>query len=469
MDPKVTAYWNKCKELLREELTESAFKTWFAAIEPLQYENGVLLLQLQSRFVAEYIEENYSSLLGHVLFRVFGPGTRLEYNILVDSTNGIGTKVYSQGVEREKLVMGGPVHSPAFMAQQVHEPQLPALDSRLNASQTFDSFVQGEVNRMVRTVALAVAREPGKTAFNPLFIYGGSGVGKTHLLNAIGNQAKALYPNKRVLYLSANDFKMQYMTASNPQNNDVANFLNFYQTIDVLLVDDIQFLTRLSKTQEVFFHIFNYLHQSGKQIVLASDKSPLDIKDVDDRLITRFKWGFSGELKRPDFTLRRDILKNKIDRDGVDLSEEIIDFIAKNVRNNVRDLEGVLASLLAYSTLTDEQISLELAEKVVNQIVDVTVAILSQQNIVDAVCDEMGVTPEELMSKSRSKEVAQARQVAMYLTKKLLNKPLQDIGNYFGGRSHATVLHAISCVKNQIEEDPVFSKQVRRLESRLVK
>ena len=469
MEDKASIYWDKCKELLRGELTDSAYNMWFAGITPLRFENGVLLLQLQSPFVAEYIEDNYSSLLGHVLFRVCGPGTRLEYRIPIDSTSGAGITTYSQGVEKEKLLLDRPPQSAVSRAQQTYEPQLPPLDSRLNTTQTFDSFVQGEVNRMVRTVALAVARDPGKTAFNPLFVYGGSGVGKTHLLNAIGNQVKAQYPAKRVLYLSANDFKMQYMSASNPQNNDVANFLNFYQTIDVLLMDDIQFLTNLKKTQEVFFHIFNHLHQLGKQIVLASDKSPLEIKDVDERLITRFKWGFSGELRRPDFSLRRDILKNKVDRDGVDISEEIIDFIAKNVRDNVRDLEGVLASLLAYSTLTDEQISLELAERVVSQIVDVTVATLTVNNIIEAVCDEFKVTQEQIFSQARLREITQARQVSMYLTKKLLDKPLQEIGNYYGGRTHATVLHAISCVKDQMTVDPVFKRQVTRLESRLVK
>ncbi len=467
MEDKASVYWDKCKDLLRGELTESAFRTWFAGIEPLSFENGVLKLQLQSQFVAEYIEDNYSSLLGRVLFRVCGPGTRLEYRIPIDSTSGIGITTYSQGVEQEKLLLARPPQSPASVAKQMQEPQLPQLDSRLNPSQTFDSFVQGEVNRMARTVALSVARNPGKTAFNPLFIYGGSGVGKTHLLNAIGNQVKALYPDKRVLYFSANDFKMQYMAAS--QNNKLADFLGFYQSIDVLLMDDIQFIKNLDRTQEVFFHIFNHLHQSGKQIVLASDKSPLEIKDVDERLITRFKWGFSGELHRPDFSLRRDILKNKVERDGVSLSDEVIDFIAKNVRDNVRDLEGVLASLLAYSTLSDEQISLELAERVVNQLVDVTIATITVNNIMDAVCEEFGVTTEQILSLSRQKEVAQARQVGMYLTRKLLNKPLIEIGNCFGGRTHATVLHAISCVKEEMSVAPVFKRQVTRLESRLVK
>ncbi len=468
MEQNASYYWDKCTQLLREQLTESAFNMWFAGIVPLRFENSILLLQLQSQFVAEYIEENYSRLLGHVLFRVCGPGTRLEYRIPIDSTSGMGITTVSQGVEKEKLLLPRPPQTTAYAAQHNHEPQLPPLDSRLNSQQTFDSFVQGEVNRMVRTVALAAARDPGKTAFNPLFIYGGSGVGKTHLLNAIGNQTKALYPHKRVLYLTANDFKMQYMSAANPKNNDVANFLSFYQTIDVLLMDDIQFLTGLQRTQEVFFHIFNHLHQSGKQIVLASDKSPLDIKDVDDRLITRFKWGFSGELRRPDFSLRHDILKNKIDRDGVELSEEIIDYIAKNVRDNVRDLEGVLASLLAYSTLTDEQISVELAERVVSQVVDVAVMSLTMDNIMDAVCEEWAVTPEQVLSKTRTKELSTARHAVMYLIQKVLDKPLQEIGAYMH-RSHATVLHGIEHVNDLMRIDPVFKRQIVRLKSRLEK
>ncbi|MBO4622055.1 MAG: chromosomal replication initiator protein DnaA [Paludibacteraceae bacterium] len=467
MEDKASVYWDKCKNLLRGELTESAYNMWFAGIVPLRYENGVLLLQLQSQFIAEYIEENYSKLLGHVLFRVLGPGTRLEYRIPIDSTSGAGITTYSQGVEKEKLLQAKPPQASSYSSQQDVEPQLPQLDSRLNPTQTFDSFVQGEVNHMVRTVALAVARDPGKTSFNPLFIYGGSGVGKTHLLNAIGNQVKALYPQKRVLYLSAYEFKNQYMGAANPQKNDVANFVGFYRTIDVLLMDDIQFLANLQKTQEVFFHIFDHLQHLGKQIVLASDKSPLDIKDVDERLITRFKWGFSGELRRPDFSLRRDILKNKVEREGVDLSEDIIDFIAKNVRDNVRDLEGVLASLLAYSMLTDEQISMELAERVVSQLVDVTVTSVNVSDIMDAVCEEFKVTQEQIVSQGRLKEVVQARQVAMYLTKKLLDKTLQEIGNYFGGRTYPTVIHAITCVNNQMSSDPVFRRQVNRLESKL--
>lgn len=466
MEDQASIYWDKCKELLRAELTESAFNMWFAGIVPLRFERGVLLLQLQSQFIAEYIEENYSHLLGRVLFRVCGPGTRLEYRILIDRSSGASTTTYSPGVAMVNMTESA-APTAGYVTQRQQEPQLPPLDSRLNASQTFDSFVQGEVNRMARTVAIAVSREPGKTAFNPLFVYGGSGVGKTHLLNAIGNQVKAAFPNKRVLYLSANDFKMQFMNASNPQNNELANFLNFYQTIDVLLIDDIQFLTRLAKTQEMFFHIFNHLHQSGKQIVLASDKSPIEIKDVDERLITRFKWGFTGELKRPDFVLRRDILKNKVYRDGVDLDDEIIDYIAKYVRENVRDLEGVLASLIAYSMLNDSQITLELAEQVVSRIVDITPSALTVENIIDAVCEETGVTEEQILSKARSNEISLARQIAMYLTKKHMDKSLQTIGEMFGKRTHATVLHAISTIKNQMEIDPVLKRRVERLESRL--
>lgn len=466
-------YWEKCQALLREELTESAYRTWFAGIVPVSFEGNKLVLRLQSQFIAEYIEDNYIDQFSHILFRVFGPSTRLEYQIMIDRPKGMMTSSYSQGVEQEKLGMDRPASSLSYLSQQQQrdriQPQLPPLDSRLNPSQTFDSFVQGECNKMARTVALTVARDPGNTAFNPLFIYGGSGVGKTHLANAIGNQVKRMYPDKRVLYLSANDFKLQFMEASNPQNNNLANFLGFYQTIDVLIVDDIQILSRLEKTQEAFFHIFNHLHQSKKQIILTSDKSPLEIKDVQDRLITRFKWGFSGELQRPDFSLRRDILRNKIYRDGVELDDEIVNFIAENVRDNVRDLEGVLASLLAYSTLSDEQISMELAERVVSQIVDIMPSCLTMQDIMQVVAEEYGVTVDMLISTARTKTIALVRQIAMYLCKKLTNKPLQEIGSAFGGRTHATVLHAITTVDNLMAFDTVLQRQINKLESKLVK
>lgn len=468
MNQTLQTYWAKCQSLLKEELTESAYKTWFAGIVPVSFQSNLLVLRLQSQFIAEYIEDNYINQFSRVLFKVFGPGTKLEYQIMIDRPSGAMTTSYSAGVEQEKLGMNRPTQPSSYLAQR-NEPNLPALDSRLNPSQTFDSFVQGECNKMARTVALTVARDPGSTAFNPLFIYGGSGVGKTHLANAIGNQVKRMYPQKRVLYLSANDFKLQYMDASNPQNNNLANFLGFYQTIDVLIVDDIQFLSRLEKTQDAFFHIFNHLHQSKKQIILTSDKSPLEIKDVQDRLITRFKWGFSGELRRPDFTLRRDILRNKIYRDGVELDDQIVNFIAENVRDNVRDLEGVLASLLAYSTLSDEEISLELAERVVSQIVDITPSCLTIRDVQDAVAEEYGVSVDVMLSAGRTKSVALARQVAMYLAKKLTNKPLQEIGANFGGRTHATVLHAITTVDNLMQFDTVLQRQVGKLESRLMK
>lgn len=464
---ELTQQWNKALQLLRQELTESAFRTWFAGIVPVQFQQNKLVLQVQSDMICEYIEENYIDKLGPVLQRVFGPMVSLEYRVMIDRVSGASTTTYSPALEQEKLIGVRPSATPQFMQRQPVEPELPRLDSRLNGSQTFESFVMGECNKMARSVALAISKDPGKTTFNPLFLYGGSGVGKTHLVNALGNMVLTLYPDKRVLYLSANDFKMQYMNAS--ATNHLADFLGFYQTIDVLIIDDIQFISRMEKTQDAFFHIFNHLHQSGKQIVLTSDRSPLDIKDIQDRLITRFKWGFTGELRRPDFALRRDILRNKIYRDGVSLSDDIVNFIAEHVSNNVRDLEGVLASLLAYSTLSEEQISMELAEKVVSRIVDITPSALSIEDVVHMVAEELGVTEQVLLSTARTKDVAQARQVAMYLAKKLTNKPLQEIGAAFGGRTHATVLHAISIIEQQMAQNAVLKRMVNRLENQLMK
>ena len=296
------------------------------------------MLQVKSQFVAEYIEENYIPLLSAAIIRVFGQGTRLEYRVLVDSTSGAGTTLPS---------VGAPASAQPFQQPVARQNDLPAL----NDLYTFDSFIAGEPNKLARTAGLAIAKQPGYTAFNPLFIYGGSGVGKTHLACAIGHQVRALNPQARVLYVSANTFKLQYQDARNA--NRIPDFLNFYQSVDVLIVDDIQYFAGLKGTQDTFFHIFDYLHQMRKQLILTCDRQPIEIKDIEQRLLTRFKWGLSAEIARPDYTLRRNILLSKMRRDGITLSDEVVDFIAHNVRDSVRDLEGSLASLLAHSTLRD--------------------------------------------------------------------------------------------------------------------
>ena len=443
--------WAQCQTILADNLTSSAYQTWFAPIVPLQFADGVLVLQVKSQFVAEYIEENYIPLLSAAIFRVFGQGTRLEYRVLIDSTSGAGTSLPSNAAPTQV--------APAVATQRT----MPSFDTQLNALYTFDSFIAGEPNKLARTAGLAIAKQPGVTAFNPLFIYGGSGVGKTHLANAIGNQVRALNPQLRVLYVSANTFKLQYQDAT--KNNHVPDFLNFYQTIDVLIVDDIQYFAGLKGTQDTFFHIFNYLQQSRKQLILTSDRPPIELKDIEERLLTRFKWGLAAEVKRPDYELRRNILLSKMRRDGIVLSDEVVTFIAQNVRDSVRDLEGVLASLLAHSTLTDRDIDLPLAEQVVSHIVAIQPKKITIGDVINVVAQHYNLPEKAILSQNRSRDISHARHVALYLSKELTNSSLTEIGFKMGRRTHATVLHSIGLIKSQLEFDPVLRQHIAQLEA----
>ena len=447
--------WAQCQTILADNLTSSAYQTWFAPSVPLQFAEGVLVLQVKSQFVAEYIEQNYIPLLSAAIIRVFGQGTRLEYRVLIDSTSGAGTSVPSSGSTAQ-----------AVNAQFIVGQQAAAnFDSQLNNLYTFDSFIAGEPNKLARTAGLAIAKQPGYTAFNPLFVYGGSGVGKTHLVNAIGNQVKVLNPQARVIYVSANTFKLQYQDAT--RNNRVTDFLNFYQSVDVLIVDDIQYFAGLKSTQDTFFHIFNYLQQSRKQIILTCDRPPVELKDLEERLLTRFKWGLSAEIKQPDYLLRKNILLSKMHRDGISLSEEVVDFIAQNVRNSVRDLEGILASLLAHSTLTDEEINLKLAEQVVSHIVALQPRAISIGDVLTATADHYGVTEKALLSNNRSREVTQVRHVAAYLCKELTSSSLTEIGFKLGRRTHATMLHSVALINQQLEFDASLRQHIAQIESAL--
>ena len=312
---------------------------------------------------------------------------------------------------------------------------------------------------------MSIVQNPGRTAFNPLFIYGGSGVGKTHLANAIGNQVLALNPYARVLYVSANTFKLQYQDAA--KANRIPDFLNFYQAVDVLIVDDIQYFAGLKGTQDTFFHIFNYLQQSRKQLILTSDRPPIELKDIEERLLTRFKWGLAAEITRPDYQLRRNILLSKMHRDGITLSDDVIDFIAQNVRESVRDLEGILASLLAHSTLTDKEIDVQLAEQIISRIVAIQPRQTTIPDIIATVAEYFNVPPKSIVAQNRSKDISQARHVALYLSKELTNCSLNEIGFKMGRRTHATVLHSISLVKSQLEFDPVLRQRVAQLQAAL--
>ncbi len=445
--------WAQCQTILADNLTSSVYQMWFAPIVPLQFADGVLVLQVKSSFVAEYIEENYISLLSSVIYRVFGQGTCLEYRVLIDSASGAGTMLPSSAAN-------GSYQNPA-QAVLPQTPNTNPFDSQLSSLYTFDTFVSGEPNKLARTAGLAIAKQPGFTAFNPLFIYGGSGVGKTHLANAIGNQIRVYYPQARVLYVSANTFKLQFQDARNA--NRIPDFLNFYQSVDVLIVDDIQYFAGLKGTQDTFFHIFNYLQQSRKQLIFTSDKAPVELKDVDDRLLTRFKYGLTAEIARPDYQLRRDIFLSKMHRDGIELSEEVVDFIAQNVRDSVRDLEGVLASLVAHSTFTNAEIDLKLAEKVVSRLVTVQEKQTSVSDVMKAVSEHFNIPEKAIVAQNRSREIAQARHVAIYLSRMLTDSSLNEIGLQMGRRTHATMLHSITMIREQMEYDAPLRQHIAQI------
>ncbi len=450
--------WSRCLEVIKDNVSEASFNTWFSPITALSYENNVIVLQVPSQFFVEYIEEKYIDLLRMTLYRVVGQGTRLEYRVLIDKASGKGTQIPSEGSKSD-------IQSQGSYISPYHRPQLPEIDPQLNPSYNFNNLMEGKSNKLARTAGISIANEPGKTIFNPLFVYGQSGVGKTHLANAIGVMVKQIHPEKRVLYVSANTFLIQYTDAV--RMNKVNDFLNFYQTIDVLIMDDIQELAGKTGTQNTFFHLFNHLHQTGKQLILTSDRSPLVLVGLEQRLLTRFKWGLSAEIEKPDFDLRKSILQNKIYRDGLEIDEEVVDFIAANVTDNVRDLEGTLVSLLAHSTLANIPIDMSLAEKVVGRIVKIEPKSNSVEKIRDVVCDYFSLSVDAISTRSRKREVVQARQIAMYLSKQHTQSSLSSIGSLIGQRDHATVLHACKIVTDLIEIDKNFRFSVKEIEERL--
>jgi chromosomal replication initiator protein len=453
--------WNRCLSVIKDNISEVSFKTWFLPLVALKYENKIFVLQVPSQFFVEYIEEKYIDLLRMTLYREVGVGTRLEYRVMIDKSSGTGTQIPSASEQQKPKHI---VNNSAYL-NPYHKPQLPEIDPQLNPAYNFNNLIEGNSNKLARTAGISIGNEPGKNIFNPLFIYGQSGVGKTHLANAIGVMTKQLHPDKRVLYVSANTFQIQYTDAV--RSNTVNDFLNFYQTIEVLIVDDIQEFAGKTGTQNTFFHIFNHLHQMGKQLVLTSDRSPIVMVGLEQRLLTRFKWGLSAEIEKPDFDLRKSILQSKIYRDGLEIDDEVVDFIAEHVVDNVRDLEGVLVSLMAHSTLANIPIDVTLAEKVISRIVNITRKVNTVEKIRDVVCEYFSLSIDAISTKSRKREVVQARQIAMYLSKQLTKSSLASIGNTIGQRDHATVLHACKIVNDLMDCDKNFRSSVREIEEKL--
>jgi chromosomal replication initiator protein len=455
--------WNQCLDVIKDIVQGAAFNTWFKPIVPLSYENNKFTIQVPSQFFYEYLEEKYINVLKVTIERVMGVGTVLNYRIVVDKTTG-GTIDYpaeNGSAVVKKVVPKDANKAPAPFVQ----PAAQDLDSRLNPKYNFDNYFEGKSNRVVRVAAESVTQSPGNTTFNPLFIYGPSGVGKTHLCHAIGTRIRELYPEKKVLYVSSHLFRVQFTDAI--RKNIINDFLYFYQSLDVLILDDIQEMIGMDKTQTTFFHIFNHLHYLNKQLILTCDKPPVEMQGMEERLITRLKWGLMGELHRPDAELRRKILKNKVNQDAIAISDEIIDFIADNVTENIRDLEGVLVSLMANSVINNHEIDVALAKRIISQTIRMEKKQISIQSIMEQVCASMKLELQALQVKSRKREIVLARQLAMYLSKKYTDCSLSHIGKVIGKKDHSTVLHACKIIKDQLEINKPFRLRVEEIEVKL--
>lgn len=474
MEKTCANIWNNCLQIIKDNIPSVSFKTWFTPIVPLKLENKVLTIQVPSPFFYEYLEEQYIDLLRMALRKVLGEGAMLEYNIVVDKQNNTTKKnigAFNIPGRNNNTAQNNPVSMPMKDETTIKNPfVIPGIrklhvNPQLNPTYTFDSFIEGECNRLGRSAGESISDNPGKTPFNPLMIYGDSGLGKTHLAHAIGNQVKSKYPDKIVLYVTANRFQTQYSEAV--RNNNRNDFLHFYQMIDVLIIDDVQEFAGKQGTQDTFFHIFNHLHQSGKQLILTSDRPPVELKGLNKRLLSRFKWGLTTDLQTPDYETRLSILKMKVYKDGLTIEEDVLKYIADNVVTNIRELEGALISLLAQSTLAKKEINLELAKQMLDKIVRKTKKEVSIDYIQKTVCDYFNLDPKVLQAKSRKREIVQARQIAMYFSKNMTNASLASIGAQIGGKDHATVLHAYKTVNDLVQTDKNFKNFVEDIEKKL--
>ncbi len=464
--------WNNCLTIIKDIVEWQHYKTWFEPIMPVELNEKILTIQVPSQFFYEYIEEHYVNLLAKTLKRELGKDARLEYRIMVDSGNanskpqttdipGQGFKTFSTNEMDFPIVINNPVKNP-FVIPGLKKVQ---IDSQLNPVYVFDTFVEGDCNRVARRAGKTIAEKPGSTSFNPLVIYGGVGLGKTHLAQAIGNDVKRLHNSKLVLYVSSEKFINQFV--DHGRNNAINDFIHFYQLIDVLIIDDVQFFNRAEKSQDALFAIFNHLHQSGKQLILTSDKAPKDLEGVQERLLSRFRWGLSADLQVPGYDTKIEILEKKMKNDGLEMPKEVVKYIAYNIQNNVRELEGALISLLAQSSLNKREIDLELAKKVLRNFVKSSSKEITIDTIQKMVCDFFDVPYDKLLQKTRKREIVQARQISMFLAKAFTKNSLKTIGEHFGGRDHTTVIHSCQTVKDLMDTDTLFKENVIELQQKV--
>ncbi len=473
MSKEYQQVWNNCLRVIKDNVPAISFRTWFEPIVPLKVEANVLTIQVPSPFFYEYLEEQYIDILRKTLRNELGTDAKLEYSVVMDNNVFPNANPYTVKLptNNRRDLKNKPLSLPIDEPKSIKNPfiipgiQKLHVDPQLNPNNSFTNYVEGECNRLARSAGYAVANNPGKTAFNPLFIYGNSGLGKTHLSQAIGIEVKEKFPDKVVLYVNGNKFHTQFVEAI--LNNNRNDFVHFYQMIDVLIIDDVHEFIGKEKTQDIFFHIFNHLHQNNKQLILTSDKSPVDLQGLEQRLLSRFKWGLSADLQIADYETRIAILKQKTYNDGIELADEVIEYIASHITTNMRELEGALISLLAQSTLNRKEINIDLARRMIDKLVKNTKREISIDYIQKVVCDYFDMPAELINSKTRKREIVQARQIAMFFAKSLTKSSLATIGSQIGGKDHATVLHACKTVNNLIETDKRFRVYIDEIEKKL--
>ncbi len=466
--------WNRCLKIIKDNVPSISYRTWFEPIIPLKLDSNILTIQVPSPFFYEYLEEQYIDILRKVLRKELGYEAKLEYSVVMENNGYANSKPYTVKLpaRNQKELTNRPVSLPidaegTTIKNPFIIPGLKKLniDPMLNPENSFTNFVEGDCNRLARSAGYAVANNPGGTAFNPLLIYGESGLGKTHLAQAIGIQVKEEFQEKTVLYVNANKFQTQFVDSI--RNNNKNDFIHFYQMIDVLVIDDVHEFAGKEKTQDAFFHIFNHLHQSGKQLILTSDKPPVELQGLEQRLLSRFKWGLAADLQIPDFETRIAILRQKTYKDGIELPPDVIEYIATHITDNIRELEGALISLLAQSTLNKKEITLHLAKDMIDKLIKNTKREISIDYIQKVVCNYFNLPIDQIQTKTKKREIVQARQVAMFFSKSLTKASLATIGTQIGGKDHATVLHACKTVNNLIETDKRFRIQIDEIEKKL--
>jgi len=444
--------WKECLSIIKDKVPFLTYNTWFLPIKPIELKDSVLKIQVPNNFFVEWIDEHYNSLINRTIREIIGDDAQLVYVILEDKDD-----LFHEPAPVIKVAVP---EKPVVQVEPEEE-----FNTNLNPRYFFENFIKGEGNQLARAAAIAVSENLGQTSFNPLFIYGGVGLGKTHLIQAVGNKILSNNPKKKVIYLSSDIFTVEFVEAI--QSNTVNDFSNFYKSMDVLIIDDIQFLIGKEKTQDLFFHIFNTLHQSGKQIILSSDKPPKDLKGLNERLISRFQWGLTTDIQPPDFETRIAILKNKSESFGIVLSGEILEYVALNITSNIRELEGCLIKLLANSSLSSKEINLELVKKTVKEIATGRQVNISIDFITKSVCDYFGVQENKVREKNRKQEVVFARQIAMYLSKELTQSSLKTIGLHFGGRDHSTVIHAYNSVEEDMKKDTQLKETIESIKNKI--